>query len=157
MLQALGVPGADFRIGLAARLAGAMGAPEVVLSRAQRDAQGPAIPSRFLLRVRALLGADLLARHLDQHAVVYARVLDHAQPAPVYSQPEPCPSAEQRRVDISVTALDRLRDDPCSSMRRPSCGCVLRSSGCGTLCRMEGYCGPRDLARWHTQGECCAV
>src|SRR5690606_18325976 len=39
VLRALGVPGADFRIGLAAHdLAGALGAPEVVLSRARRDA-----------------------------------------------------------------------------------------------------------------------
>ena len=61
VLRALGVPGGDFRIGLSAHdLAGAMGAPEVVLSRSERDEAGPAIPSRFLMRVEALLG-DLLA------------------------------------------------------------------------------------------------
>ncbi|MCB2045396.1 MAG: double-strand break repair protein AddB [Novosphingobium sp.] len=154
VLRALGVPGADFRIGLAAHdLAGAMGAPEVVLSRAQRDAQGPAIPSRFLLRVRALLGADLLARHLDQHAVVYARVLDHAQPAPVYSQPEPCPSAEQRRVDISVTALDRLRSDPYQFYAQA----ILRLRALDPLdaepsAAWKGTAVHEILHRWHTQG-----
>ena len=52
VLRHLGVPAAEFRIGLAAHdLAGAMGAPEVVLSWARRDAAGPAIPSRFVLRV----------------------------------------------------------------------------------------------------------
>src|SRR5690606_2862956 len=57
ILRALGVPAAEFRIGLAAHdLAGALGAPEVVLSRARREADGAAIPSRFLLRVQALLG-----------------------------------------------------------------------------------------------------
>jgi ATP-dependent helicase/nuclease subunit B len=113
VLRALGVPGADFRIGLAAHdLAGLLGAPEVVLSRAARDAQGPAIPSRFLLRVKALLGRDLGERHEDRATVALARALDDGEPAPLYPRPEPRPSAEQRRVRISVTALDRLRSDP---------------------------------------------
>jgi len=113
VLRALGVPGADFRIGLAAHdLAGLLGAPEVVLSRAARDAQGPAIPSRFLLRVKALLGRDLGARHEDRATVALARALDEGEPAPLYPRPEPRPGAEQRRVRISVTALDRLRSDP---------------------------------------------
>lgn len=113
ILRALGVPGADFRIGLAAHdLAGALGAPEVVLSRAQRDAQGPAIPSRFLLRVRALLGDDLLRPHVEAEAVHLAQVIDHTDPAPAYKRPQPVPSAEQRDVPLAVTALDRLRGDP---------------------------------------------
>jgi ATP-dependent helicase/nuclease subunit B len=113
VLRALGVPGADFRIGLSAHdLAGLLGAPEVVLSRAARDAQGPAIPSRFLLRVKALLGRDLGERHEERAMVALARALDDGEPAPLYPRPEPRPSAEQRRVRISVTALDRLRSDP---------------------------------------------
>ena len=80
MLRALGVPGADFRIGLAAHdLAGALGAPEVVLSRARRDAAGPAIASRFWLRVQALLGEDLLPRHVESGTVEAAFQLLHRQ------------------------------------------------------------------------------
>ncbi|MXO90073.1 PD-(D/E)XK nuclease family protein [Pontixanthobacter aquaemixtae] len=113
VLRALGVPGADFRIGLSAHdLAGAMGAPEVVLSRADRDISGPAIPSRFLLRVKALLGADLIDKHREVEAVEIARALDHGATTEIYSKPEPKPSAEQRKQRISVTALDRLRSDP---------------------------------------------
>jgi ATP-dependent helicase/nuclease subunit B len=113
VLRALGVPGADFRIGLSAHdLAGALGAPEVVLTRARRDLAGPAIASRFLLRVRALLGADLVERHEDRGLIALARALDDDPPAPAYPRPEPEPSAEQRLLDISVTALDRLRSDP---------------------------------------------
>lgn len=112
VLRALGVPGADFRIGLAAHdLAAALGAPEVVLSRARRDEGGPAIASRFLLRVQALLG-DLLPRHQETCAVDLARAIDHAPPAPPYPQPAPMPRAEQRKVALSVTGLDRLRADP---------------------------------------------
>lgn len=112
ILRALGVPGADFRIGLSAHdLAGALGAPEVVLSRAQRDESGPAIPSRFLLRVRALLG-ELGSEHREERAVTLARALTEATPAPPYPRPSPDPAASQRDVDISATALDRLLGDP---------------------------------------------
>ena len=112
ILRALGVPGADFRIGLSGHdLAGALGAPEAVLSRSARDAGGPAVPSRFLLRVQALLG-DLLPRHEETQAIAWARGLASAPEAPRYPRPRPEPSPEQRRVDISATALDRLRGDP---------------------------------------------
>ena len=114
VLRALGVPGADFRIGLSAHdLAGALGAPEVVLSRARRDVSGPAIASRFLLRVRALLGRDLVEKHEDELPVKLAQALDPAPvDIPAYPQPQPMPSRDQRRQDISVTQLDRLLSDP---------------------------------------------
>ena len=113
LLRALGVPGADFRIGLSAHdLAGALGAPEVVLSHAERDEAGPTIPSRFLLRIRAMLGPKLLKTHREDRAVELARALDRGDAAPRYARPQPRPSAEQRRVNISATALDRLRGDP---------------------------------------------
>lgn len=110
ILRALGIPGADFRIGLSAHdLAAALGAPEVVLSFAHRDATGPAIPSRFLLRIQAMLGEQL---RTENRAVDLAKALGDAAPAPAYPRPEPMPTAEQRRVPIAVTALDRLRGDP---------------------------------------------
>lgn len=118
ILRALGVPGADFRIGLAAHdLAGALGAPEVVLSRSARDMDGPTIPSRFLLRVKALLGnldkkGDLDARYREEQAPQLARALDEAERTPKYERPKPDPSASLRNVAIKVTALDRLLGDP---------------------------------------------
>nr|WP_250893754.1 double-strand break repair protein AddB [Croceibacterium selenioxidans] len=113
VLRALGVPGADFRIGLAAHdLAGLLGAPEVVLSRCRRDAAGPAIASRFWLRVQAMLGEDLLKNHLETAIPELARSLDDGKPAAPHARPQPKPSPEQRQVRLSVTALDRLRSDP---------------------------------------------
>ncbi|CAM3982271.1 DNA 3'-5' helicase [Novosphingobium lubricantis] len=110
LLRALGIPGADFRIGLAAHdLAAALGAPEVVLSHARRDASGPAIPSRFLLRIQAMLGDQL---RLEQRAVALAGALADPPPAPPHPRPHPMPGAQQRQVAIAVTALDRLRSDP---------------------------------------------
>lgn len=113
VLRVLGVPGADFRIGLAAHdLASAMGAPQVVLTRALRDMDGPAIPSRFLLRIEALLG-DNVGTHREQHISQYVQALDRQVPsAGEYPRPAPDPSAQQRDVPIKVTALDRLLGDP---------------------------------------------
>ena len=110
VLRALGIPGADFRIGLSAHdFAAALGAPEVVLSHALRDTGGPTVPSRFLLRIRAMLG-DLT--QLEIAAVDWAKALDHGPKVDPAPRPQPMPNAEQRRVDIAATALDRLRGDP---------------------------------------------
>ena len=114
VLRALGVPGAEFRIGLAAHdLAGAMGAPEVVLSRSLRDAEGPTLPSRFLLRVEALLGDDLDKEHRERTIPAILPHLDRQRPpAPEYPRPAPDPAPSLRDVAIKVTALDRLLGDP---------------------------------------------
>lgn len=106
----LGLPLAEFRIGLAAHdLAGLMGAGELVLSRARRDAGAPTIASRFLLRLQAVAG-DGLAR--DERAIELAQALDARMPAIRIAQPAPVPDKAQRQVDLSVTDLDRLRVDP---------------------------------------------
>lgn len=113
VLRALGIPGADFRIGLAAHdLAGALGAPEVVLSRAERDVSGPAVASRFLLRARALWDENQLAAHTDVATIDLARALDRPEGRVHYPRPQIMPTAAQRKVRISVTALDRLHSDP---------------------------------------------
>jgi ATP-dependent helicase/nuclease subunit B len=154
VLRALGVPGGDFRIGLAAHdLAGMLGAPEVVLSRAARDADGPAIPSRFLLRVEALLGARLLESHRETRAVELARALDAAlqvRPAP---RPHPSPRPEQRDVPIAITALDTLRSDPYQFYARAVLG--LRKIDAldeEPSAKWKGIIAHKILQLWHEQG-----
>lgn len=113
VLRQLGVPGADFRIGLAAHdLAACLGAPEVVLSWALRDEGAPVIPSRFVLRMMAMLGEELTRRHRETRIVELARSLDVGRQIAAHPRPNPKPAPDQRRVDIPVTALDRLRADP---------------------------------------------
>lgn len=151
ILRALGVPGADFRIGLAAHdLAGALGAPEVVLSRARRDVGGPAIASRFWLRVEALLGEDLLRSHRETAMPELARALNEPRPVPPHPRPRPCPSAQQRKVRISVTALDRLRSDPFQFYA----GSILRLKELDMLDAepspaWRGEVAHKILERWH--------
>lgn len=151
VLRALGIPGADFRIGLAAHdLAAALGAPEVVLSHALRDAAGPVIPSRFLLRIRAMLGREL---EPETEAVRIARALDKSAAAPPYPQPAPRPSAEQRRVSIASTALDRLRGDPYQFYASAIMGLrTLDPLDAAPTAAWRGTLVHEVLQRWHDGG-----
>ena len=54
--RTLGLPGLDFRTGLAAHdFISALGAPRVLLTRARRDSRSPTIASRLWLRLQAML------------------------------------------------------------------------------------------------------
>jgi len=48
----------------------------------------------------------------DDEALDLARRIDQQLPQVRIRQPKPMPNAEQRKVDIAVTSLDRLRADP---------------------------------------------
>lgn len=105
----LGLPGLETRIGLAAHgFAGAMGAPQLLITRAARDARGPAVASRLWLRLEALTGGLPRAGHLAGWAARLDRP-DRVQPA---ARPAPRPPAAARPRALSVTDLDRLKADP---------------------------------------------
>jgi len=105
----LAMPGLEYRIGLAAHdFASALGAPDVLITRARRDSRSPTVASRFLLRLDAISGG--LPRDTRLERLV--RVLDDPGPARPASRPAPAPPAEQRPERISVTAVDRLKADP---------------------------------------------
>jgi ATP-dependent helicase/nuclease subunit B len=106
----LGLQGLDRNIGLAAHdLASALGAQEVVLTRAKRDRSGPTIASRFWLRIEALLGKNL---QTEVSALAWARAIDQREKIKPAPRPDIKPSAEQRSVDLSVTQVERLKADP---------------------------------------------
>ncbi|HEX4847372.1 MAG TPA: double-strand break repair protein AddB, partial [Novosphingobium sp.] len=153
VLRALGVPGAEFRTGLAAHdLAGALGAPEVVLSWSQRDEGGPVIPSRFVLRVQALLG-ELAPAHAEQHAVELARTIDLGPKVAPHLRPAPEPTLAQRDVSLRVTAIDRLLGDPYQFYAQA----ILRLPKLDTLdaepsAAWKGTVIHKVLERWHKAG-----
>ncbi|MBS0475201.1 MAG: double-strand break repair protein AddB, partial [Proteobacteria bacterium] len=153
VLRALGVPSGEFRIGLAAHdLAGALGAPEVVLSWADRDEGAPVIPSRFVLRVEALLG-ELAEAHRETRAVELARALDLASPTPPYPRPAPLPSAAQRDVALAVTAIDRLRSDPYQFYAQAILGLrALDPLDAEPSAAWKGTLVHAVLDRWHKAG-----
>ena len=105
----LGLPGLEFRIGLAAHdFASALGAPEVLITRTRREGRSPTVASRFLLRLNAISGG--LPRDIPLERLV--RALDDPGPPKPVSRPQPNPPKEQRPERISVTAVDRLNADP---------------------------------------------
>lgn len=106
----LGLPGLETRIGLAAHdFAGALGAPHVLITRARRGSGGPAVASRFWLRLKAMAGAQWksAARYAALAATIDAPP-DH-RPA---ARPAPRPPLQARPRVIPVTDVDRLKADP---------------------------------------------
>ncbi len=113
---ALGLPGAARAMGLAAQdFVRALGAPQVLITRARRDAGGPMRTSRLLLRLDALaarlgVGPDGLRR--DEALLHLARNLDTGLPPVRIPRPAPAPPAEDRPRTLSVTEVDTLIADP---------------------------------------------
>jgi len=105
----LGLPGLERRIGVEAeQFAAGLGGPEVLLTRARRDARAPAVASRFWLRLEAMTGGIPPHRLLQHRADALDRPVDFT-PA---LRPAPRPPVEDRPRKIAVTKLDRLKADP---------------------------------------------
>ncbi|HEV2818567.1 MAG TPA: double-strand break repair protein AddB [Allosphingosinicella sp.] len=115
----LGLPSLERRIGLAAHdFACALGARQVLVTRARRDARAPAIASRFWLRLEAITGGVTRAPHLRKWAAALDRPESY-RPAP---RPAPSPAADRRPRTISVTEVDRLKADPYAFYARKMLG-----------------------------------
>jgi ATP-dependent helicase/nuclease subunit B len=105
----LGLPGLERRIGVEAQqFAAALGSPQVLLTRARRDARAPAVPSRFWLRLEAMTGGIAPARELRR----WADAIDRPDDFIPAERPRPRPPVEDRPRRIAVTKLDRLKADP---------------------------------------------
>lgn len=106
----LGLPGLETRIGLAAHdFASALGAPQILITRARRGAGGPAVASRFWLRLKAMAGPQW--KSADRYAAL-AQALDRPDRQRPAVRPAPKPPASVRPRLIPVTDVDRLKADP---------------------------------------------
>jgi ATP-dependent helicase/nuclease subunit B len=116
MRQALGLTPPERRIGQTAHdFTMAMGAREVVISRALKRGGAPTIASRFLQRLDALAGDDIaVCRDRGARLIDLAKRID--QPAGINKipRPEPKPPIEMRPTKLSVTRIEALRRDPYS-------------------------------------------
>lgn len=105
----LKLPGLDFRIGLSAHdFASALGAPQVLVTRARRNERSPTVASRFWLRLEAMTGGVTRDTRLER----LVSVLDDPGSSNPVNRPAPQPLAELRPRRISVTSVDRLKADP---------------------------------------------
>ena len=103
------------RIGLAAHdFQMAMGARQVVLTRAARSGDAPAVPSRWLQRLLTFIGkepAAALGRRGDA-LLGWARALDAGDRKDFAPRPQPKPPLSLRPQHFSVTEIETLRRDP---------------------------------------------
>lgn len=115
MRAKLGLPPLERQIGLAAHdFAQAFAGSSVVLSRGRKGESGPAIASRWLVRLDALLGADSRWRAaLDPDLPAWAATLagQGQKPVPV-DKPSPRPPVASRPRQLSVTRIETLVRDP---------------------------------------------
>lgn len=115
MRRTLGLPSPDERIGHAAHdVAMLLGAAEVYLTRALKVDGNPTVPSRWLMRIEALLGGLGLTAGLepDRPWLAWARARDLTGPVRPVSPPAPCPPLDARPRQLSVTAVERWLSNP---------------------------------------------
>ena len=110
----LGLPGTARAQGLAAQdFLRAAAAPQVLITRARRDASGPQLPSRLWLRLLAHVERDgaVIARRDDLVAI--ARAIDAGSGSLAGARaPAPRPPRVLRPDRISITEIDTLVADP---------------------------------------------
>jgi ATP-dependent helicase/nuclease subunit B len=116
MRQALGLTPPERRIGQTAHdFTMAMGAPEIVISRALKRGGAPTIPSRFLQRLEALAGDQMAAcRERGARLTDLAHRIDRPAAINKIPRPAPKPRIELRPTKLSVTRIETLRRDPYS-------------------------------------------
>ncbi|HEY1719678.1 MAG TPA: double-strand break repair protein AddB [Magnetospirillaceae bacterium] len=110
-----GLPAPERRIGLSAHdFAQAAAAPEVILTRAERVGGTPTVPSRWLMRLDAVLaacGLDKLPR--DPRWLSWHEAMDRPAETPEPPRPPaPCPPLAARPRRLPVTAIELWRRDP---------------------------------------------
>jgi ATP-dependent helicase/nuclease subunit B len=148
----LGMPGLDYRTGLAAHdFASALGAPQVLVTRARRDSRSPTVASRLWLRLEAMTGGITRDTRLERMVAALDEPRE-LRPAP---RPRPAPPAEQRPRRISVTAVDRLKADPFAFYAQSMLG--LRSLDpvdADHSAAWKGTAVHKVLEQWLAEDEC---
>jgi ATP-dependent helicase/nuclease subunit B len=146
MRAELGLSAPERRIGQTAHdFVAALGAREVVISRAKKRAGEPTVASRFLLRMRAAAGAAAIqaAERRGETYIAYARALDEPEVVAPVKRPEPRPPVELRPRSLSVTRIETLRRDPYAIYAER----ILRLQ---PLDPVERELGPREAGEaWH--------
>ncbi|HEY4139895.1 MAG TPA: double-strand break repair protein AddB [Pseudolabrys sp.] len=115
MRQQLGLDLPERRIGLSAHdFAQALGANEVILSRAAKMAGAPTVASRFVQRLAAVAGEPLWKSALTrgEKYLAYARLIDTPETSERIKMPEPTPPLAARPRQLSVTDIENWLRDP---------------------------------------------
>jgi ATP-dependent helicase/nuclease subunit B len=115
MRHGFGLPAPERKIGLSAHdFQQAMGAPKVLLTRAERVDGAPTVPSRWLLRLDAFLtcAAEGLPSNAGALERRLAHLIDRPQKVGPGVRPMPRPGAARRPEQLSVTQIEAWRRNP---------------------------------------------
>jgi ATP-dependent helicase/nuclease subunit B len=115
MRQGFGLPAPERKIGLSAHdFQQAMGAPKVLLTRAERVDGAPTVPSRWLLRLDAFLSCAGSGLASDAHALErrLAHAIDRPDKVEAGKRPMPRPGGARRPSKLSVTQVEAWRRNP---------------------------------------------
>ncbi len=111
----INLPSPERRIGLSAhdffQLASKS---QVTLTRALRNNNAPAAPSRWLVRLNNILKGTNLLQTVYDHEEIFtlAKALDHAPKITPALPPRPCPPVSTRPQKLSVTRVEKWLRDP---------------------------------------------
>jgi ATP-dependent helicase/nuclease subunit B len=137
MREALGLPSPEEKIGQSAHdFATLLAAPEVILTRAEKKDGVPTVPSRWLLRLKALLDGMGVASALDpsQPWLDWARQRDNVVPVPRLAVPEPRPAVARRPRKLSVSRIETWIANPYAIFASE----ILRLTPLGSLGEQPG-------------------
>ena len=115
MRAELGLPAPEEDIGREARgFVSLLGAESVYLTRAKKVDGVPSVPSRWLMRMSALLSGLELEAALQpvEPWLEWARSRDNAEEGPAATRPEPRPPVAARPRRISVSGIERWIANP---------------------------------------------
>lgn len=115
MRQSLGLPSPEEKIGHSAHdFSSLLGADQVYLTRALKVDGVPTVPSRWLMRLDALLSGLGLSAELrsDKRWLGWARKRDLVPRRPAATQPEPRPDVALRPRKLSVSRIEAWIANP---------------------------------------------
>lgn len=111
----LGLQAPERRIGQSAHdFAMMTGHAEIILTRARRSGQQPALPSRFLRRLEACIGEARwkALRERGEATLRLARALDQPEAYRPLGPPSVIPNAPRVPEKLTITEIETLRRDP---------------------------------------------
>lgn len=125
MRQSLGLPSPEEKIGQSAHdFATLLAAPQVIMTRAEKMDGVPTVPSRWLLRLKALLNGMGAAEALQPASpwLGWARQRDGRERAERLKVPEPRPSLDKRPRKLSVSRIETWIANPYAIFAREIMG-----------------------------------
>jgi ATP-dependent helicase/nuclease subunit B len=152
MRKELGLALPERDIGITAHdFAQAAARENVVITWAKRRGTAPLTPSRFVLRLRALLQSlgQRPTQQLDQQYLQWAHALDAPTQPVTLAMPTPRPATALRPTRFSVTAIEKLIRDPYGIFARRILGLEPLQPLAGEMePRLRGILFHAALSQW---------